>query len=123
VGLSMLPLSRFDPLWPEFPPFMLDVLEVVDSPAESPKFVATQNEQRLEAPARNCKNWMVWFGKPDCLVLSGPSAVRGVVGLWQGAPPLAKRHLDGGEAWTMTTLEVVVAAKRFNWRKMKRIEN
>jgi hypothetical protein len=44
-------LSRFNPLWPEFPPFMREVLEVVDSPAESPKFVATRNEQRLEAPA------------------------------------------------------------------------
>jgi hypothetical protein len=37
----MLPLSRSDPLLSEFPPFMLDVLEVVDSPAESPKCVAT----------------------------------------------------------------------------------
>jgi hypothetical protein len=37
----MLPLSRSDPLWLEFPPFMLDVLEVVDSPAESPKYVTT----------------------------------------------------------------------------------
>jgi hypothetical protein len=25
VGLRMLPLSRMDPLWPEFPPFMVDV--------------------------------------------------------------------------------------------------
>jgi hypothetical protein len=33
-GLDMLPLSRLDPLLPEFPPFMLDKLEVVDSPAE-----------------------------------------------------------------------------------------
>jgi hypothetical protein len=50
VGLRMLFLSRSDPLLPEFPPFMLDVLEVVDSPAESPKCVRTQNEQELEAP-------------------------------------------------------------------------
>jgi hypothetical protein len=35
VGLRMLPLSRSDPLLPEFPPFMLDVLKVVDSSAES----------------------------------------------------------------------------------------
>jgi hypothetical protein len=36
----MLPLSRSNPLLPEFPPFMLDVLEVVGSLAESPKCVA-----------------------------------------------------------------------------------
>jgi hypothetical protein len=41
-GLRMLPLSRSDPLLSEFPPFMLDVLEVVDFPVESPKCVATQ---------------------------------------------------------------------------------
>jgi hypothetical protein len=39
VGLRMLPLSRLDPLLPEFSPFMLDVLEVVDFSAESPKCV------------------------------------------------------------------------------------
>jgi hypothetical protein len=32
---------RSDLLLLEFSPFMLDVLEVVDSPAESPKCVAT----------------------------------------------------------------------------------
>jgi hypothetical protein len=35
VDLRMLLLLRSDPLLPEFPPFTLDVLEVVDSPAES----------------------------------------------------------------------------------------
>jgi hypothetical protein len=44
VGLRMLLLSRSDPLLPEFPPFMLDMIEVVDSLAESPKCVATRNE-------------------------------------------------------------------------------
>jgi hypothetical protein len=34
-------LSRLDPLLLEFSLFMLDVLEVVDSPAESSKYVAT----------------------------------------------------------------------------------
>jgi hypothetical protein len=34
-------LSRLDPLWLEFPPFMLDVLEVVDSLVESLKCIAT----------------------------------------------------------------------------------
>jgi hypothetical protein len=37
----MLFLSRSDLLLPEFSPFMLDVLEVVESPAESPKCVHT----------------------------------------------------------------------------------
>jgi hypothetical protein len=26
-------------------------------------------------------NWMVRFGKPDCRVLSGPTVVRGAIGL------------------------------------------
>jgi hypothetical protein len=47
----MLFLSRLDPLVSEFPFFMLDVREVVDSPAESPKCVGTQIEQEPEAPA------------------------------------------------------------------------
>jgi hypothetical protein len=37
----MLFLSRLDPLVLEFPPFMLDVREVVNSPVESPKCAAT----------------------------------------------------------------------------------
>jgi hypothetical protein len=41
VGLRMLPLSSSNPLLPEFPLFMLDVLEVVKSPVESPKCVHT----------------------------------------------------------------------------------
>jgi hypothetical protein len=44
VGLRMLPLSGLDPLLPEFPPFMIDVLEVVNSPADSPKYVRIENE-------------------------------------------------------------------------------
>jgi hypothetical protein len=44
----MLLLSRSDPLVPEFSPFMLDVCEVVDSPAELPKCVTTQIEQELK---------------------------------------------------------------------------
>jgi hypothetical protein len=40
----MLPLSRSNQLLLEFPPFMLDVLEVVDSPVESPKCVRTRNK-------------------------------------------------------------------------------
>jgi hypothetical protein len=41
VGLIMLSLLRSDPLLLEFPPFMLDMLEVFDSLAESPKCVHT----------------------------------------------------------------------------------
>jgi hypothetical protein len=77
----MLPLSRSDPLWPEFPLFMLDVLVVVDSLTESPKYVATQNEQRPEAPAQNSRNRTIQFQEPDGSVLSGPMAVRGAAGL------------------------------------------
>jgi hypothetical protein len=47
VGLRMLPLSRSDPLLQEFPPFMLDVLEVVDSPVESPKCVDALFDQSV----------------------------------------------------------------------------
>jgi hypothetical protein len=80
VGLRMLPLSRPDPLWPEFSPFMLDMVEVVDYPMES-KCVYTRNEQEPETPARNWANWMAQFGKPDCSILSGPTTVRGAAGL------------------------------------------
>jgi hypothetical protein len=57
----MLPLSRSDPLFSEFPPFMVDVSEVVDSPVESPKCVATQNKQEPKALAQNCKNRTIQF--------------------------------------------------------------
>jgi hypothetical protein len=39
-------------------------------------------------------NQIVRFGKPDCPILSGPTAVRGTTGLRRGAPPLVKWHLD-----------------------------
>jgi hypothetical protein len=69
---------------PEFSPFMLDVLEVVDSLAESPKCVTTQNEHEPEAPARNCENRTVQFSKLDGLVLLGLTMVRGTVRLQCG---------------------------------------
>jgi hypothetical protein len=77
----MLPLSRSDLLLPEFPPFMLDGLEVVNSPAESPKCVSTRNEQELKAPIQNCRNQTVQFHEQDTSVLSRPVAIRGTVGL------------------------------------------
>jgi hypothetical protein len=70
-----------DPLLPKFSPFMLDVLEVVNSPVESPKCVRTQNEHELKALAQNCKNRTVQFGKPDVLVLSEPTSVWYTAGL------------------------------------------
>jgi hypothetical protein len=85
MGLRMLPLSRSDPLWSEFPPFILDVLEVVDFPAESPKYVATRIGQEPEVPAQNRKNWIVQFGKPDGPILSISMAVRGTVGTRRGS--------------------------------------
>jgi hypothetical protein len=60
---------------------MLDVLEVFDSPAESPKCVATQNEQEPKALAQNYRNQTVRFQEPDTPVLSRSAAVRGAVGL------------------------------------------
>jgi hypothetical protein len=77
---------------------MLDVIEVVDSPAESLKYVHTRNEQRLEASARRRKNRTIQFGKSKGPILSGLMTVMGVVGLGRGAPPPAKWHLDNGEA-------------------------
>jgi hypothetical protein len=58
----MLPLSMSDPLWLKFPPFMLDVLEVVDSLVESPKYVATRIRHESEAVAQDRKklDYLVW---------------------------------------------------------------
>jgi hypothetical protein len=61
VALRMLFLSRSDPLLPEFPPFMLDVFEVVDSLVKLPKCVRTGNEQEREASAQNRVNRTVRF--------------------------------------------------------------
>jgi hypothetical protein len=41
----MLFLSRSDPLVSEFPPFMLDVSEVVNSPEESSKCVSHETNK------------------------------------------------------------------------------
>jgi hypothetical protein len=95
VGLMMLFLSRSVPLVPEFSPFMLDVCEVVD---KSSKCVAKQIRQELEAPVQNRRNRTFRFQKPEPPILSGPTAVCGAARLRRGAPPSAKRCLDGGEA-------------------------
>jgi hypothetical protein len=41
--------------------------------------VATRIGQESKASAQNSRNQTVWFGKPDGLVLSIPTAVRGAV--------------------------------------------
>jgi hypothetical protein len=86
----MLPLLRLDLLLPEFPPFMLDVVEVVNYPAKSSKYVATQNKQEPDTPAQNCRNQTVWCDKLAGPVLLRPTAVRGAIVLRRGAPPPAK---------------------------------
>jgi hypothetical protein len=80
----MLPLSRLDLLLSEFPPFILDVLEVVDSPAESPKCVATRIGQEPEAPNQKCRNQTARFGKSNDPVLS-ILAVRGTTATQRGS--------------------------------------
>jgi hypothetical protein len=80
-GSRMLPMLRLDSLCLNFPPFMLDVLEVVDSPAELLKCVATRIEHEPEAPDRNSRNRTTWFLELDSPVLSRPAAVRGTAGL------------------------------------------
>jgi hypothetical protein len=62
---------------------MLDVLEVVNSPVESPKCVDERNEQEPKAPTQNSRNRTI----RHC---SGPTAVRGAAGLRRIAPPPAK---------------------------------
>jgi hypothetical protein len=69
---------------------MLDMHEVVDYSAESPKYVHTQNEQELEAPARNWANRIVQSDKSDSLILSAPMVVRGTVDFDKGIPLLTK---------------------------------
>jgi hypothetical protein len=62
----------------------VSTIHVVDSPAESAKCVCTQNEQELEPSAQNKANQILWFGKPESLVLSGLAAVRGTVDSSEG---------------------------------------
>jgi hypothetical protein len=54
--------------------------------------VATRNEPK--APTRNYRNRTVRFQELDDLVLSGPTAIRGIVGLRQCNSPPAKRRLN-----------------------------
>jgi hypothetical protein len=74
-------------------------------------------KQKPEAPAQSCENRILRFGKPNGLVLSGPTAVRGAAELRQKASPLIKQHLNDEEAKTTITLEVGTAAKRSNPQK------
>jgi hypothetical protein len=92
----MLFLSRSDPLVPKFPPFMLGVLEVVNSSTESLKCVCTRNEQESEALAQNRTNRIQRFGKPEGPVLSVPTVVRGTVGFGENVLLPFKWHLTRG---------------------------
>jgi hypothetical protein len=85
-----------DPLVLEFSPFMLDMLEVVNSAAESPKCVCTRNEQVTEAPAQNRANQTVRFGKSDGPISSVLTTVRGTVGSNEGILLLTNWHLTTG---------------------------
>jgi hypothetical protein len=84
MDLMMLFLSRSDLSTSEFSFFMLDMLEVVDYPAESPKCVGRWIEQELEAPVWNSKNRILQFDKPEDPVLSELMAARGAAGRWRG---------------------------------------
>jgi hypothetical protein len=95
VGLRILPLSRLDPLWPEFPSFILDVLEVVDSPTESPKICCHTNQTGAGSSCSIWENQTVRFGKSDGLILLISTAVRALSTLNEEATPPAKRRLDG----------------------------
>jgi hypothetical protein len=59
---------------------------------------AQEMNQSQKLLLKTWANQMVWFDKPDCPVLSGLTAVRDAIELRRGAPPPAKRRLDGGEA-------------------------
>jgi hypothetical protein len=79
--------------------------------------VATRIEHESETPAQNSRNRTVGFLEPDSPVLSRPTTIRRAARLRRDAPPPAKWRLNGAEAWTTTTLEVVAVAKRSNWRE------
>jgi hypothetical protein len=70
--------------------------------------------------AQNCRNWIVWFQKPDGPILLTSATVGCTITLWWGASSPAKRCLNGEEVWTMITLEVVTVGKRSNWKKNKK---
>jgi hypothetical protein len=75
--------------------------------------VRTQNKQDPEAPAQNWANQIVRYGKPDNLVLSASTVVRGTIGSGEGVLLPAKWHLTEGGERSMTTQEVVAVAKTF----------
>jgi hypothetical protein len=67
-GSRMLPMLRLDPLCPNFPPFMLDVLEVVDSLAELLKCLPHESNtnqkpllETIEIGQPGFWNWIVRF--------------------------------------------------------------
>jgi hypothetical protein len=94
--MRMLFLSRSYLLVLKFPPFMLDVLEIVDFLAESPKCVCTRNKQVPETLARNRVNHIVRSDKPDNPISSIPVVVRGTIGSVEGVLLPAKWCMTSG---------------------------
>jgi hypothetical protein len=58
--------------------------------------LAHELNRELEAPAQNCRHWMLQFGKPEGPVLSFLIADMGTAGVHEGALPTSKQCLDGG---------------------------
>jgi hypothetical protein len=52
--------------------------------------LAHESNRESEGPARSYRNWTIWFGKPDPVVLSILAVVGGVANVDDGALPLAK---------------------------------
>jgi hypothetical protein len=55
--------------------------------------LAHESNRESEGPARSYRNWTIWFGKPDPVVLSILAVVGGVANVDDGALPLAKWRL------------------------------
>jgi hypothetical protein len=76
--------------------------------------VRTQNEQEPDAPAQNQNksDGLVWQTRLSGFIRTDDSQVRRRASMRCSSSGQA--HLDGGEVWTMTTLEVEAMAKRCN---------
>jgi hypothetical protein len=75
----------------DFPPFMLDV---VDSPAESPRYVATRNKQEPKAPIQQRENQTLRFGNRTIQFCRFRQQSGAPTALDDEASPPDKRRLD-----------------------------